>query len=214
MSQILGAIFHWQSGPDIAGGSGARRPSDRAISPAAAARLSKGRRSPQPRWRAHWSWFETAVRAPQSNHPNREDEIAGILFRRQHLSLHRSGSASRRLADGQNRPCPSAGKRGVDRQPALRAVPTLIPLRWTGRTSPPGRPEYPSSEIRGGKDRAQAPGSVRVSSGAARTGHAAQIAKGKSFRKRRSLSITARVILEQGIRTHFFAKEGVTHAIL
>src|SRR5207249_11323666 len=86
----------------------------------------------------HWSWFETAVRAPQSNHPNREDEIAGILFRRQHLSLHRSGSASRRLADGQNRPCPSAGKGGADRQPALRAVPTLIPLRWTGRTSPPG----------------------------------------------------------------------------
>src|SRR5207247_10782438 len=111
-----------------------------------------------------------------------------------HAASHRSGAASRRMAGGQTRPWPAAGRRGADRQPALLAVPTLIPLRWTGRTSPPGRPEYPSSEIRGGKDRAQAPGSVRVSSGAARTGHAAQIAKGKSFRKRRSLSITAREI--------------------
>src|SRR5260370_15463321 len=125
----------------------------------------------------------------------------GSPFRRQHFSSRTSGFACPIPGDGRIPPCPSIDTRECARQPALRACSLPGPARWFLHTSLPVRPVYPSSEIPGDKHRAPAPGSVRVFSGAALAGRAAQIAKGKSFRKRWSPSITARLILEQGTRS-------------
>src|SRR5712692_6548879 len=199
-SRTPGVIFHWRSGRDTAAGSAARRLSSSAISPAAVAGLSIERKSRRPRWTAHWSWFETGARAHQSNRPGPAGETIEIPAPQQHPSSHKSGFSFPIPGDGRTPLCPSIDTRPCARQPALRACSPPVPAPSSLRTSLPAQPAYPSTEIDGDKDHVPALGSVQVSSGVVRTGRAAQIAKEKSFRKRWSLSITARITPEQGTR--------------